>query len=277
MDRESKDRLNQMEVVMGNVIKFEAHGKEYPLSIHDVNGNKWIFAQQVGEALGVHRLARLIYELRDLGEIKEKKHYCTVTGLNSGAGRPDKLMLSYRGIIRVAMRSQGTRAREFRDWAEEVLYQVMMTGSYEIDRSFPEAVSLAESAGMKKAFIIREISERNNIDMETLGMIIKFRKMGMTQTQAGAAYGLSKWKVKQLEADLKEAGISIPAVRKKSMQQGIDDLVNVLTSVIDAPLTGGHEARPYGVNGGHVARPYGVTGDRAKDLSPLRIGGGAAL
>lgn len=28
------------------------------------------------------------------------------------------------------MRSQGARAREFRDWAEDVLYEVMMTGSY---------------------------------------------------------------------------------------------------------------------------------------------------
>jgi len=42
------------------------------------------------------------------------------------------MVLSKRGIIRVAMRSDAPRAAQFRDWAETVLYEVMTTGSYSL-------------------------------------------------------------------------------------------------------------------------------------------------
>lgn len=222
---------------MGNVVKFEAHGKAYPLSVKEENGEKWVSLQQVGEALGNHSPRRTMSDLKQNGEFKEGKHYRSVTERQPGDTQArTRVELSYRGITRFAMRSQGSRAREFRDWAEDVLYQVMMTGSYEIDRSFPEALSQAESAGMKRAFIIKEIAERHNLSMETIGMIIKFRKMGLTQTQVGAAYGLSKYQIQRLETDLKEAGIVIQAVRKKTLSASIDDLVDTLTSSIEMPL-----------------------------------------
>lgn len=221
---------------MGNVVKFEAYGKEYHLSLMDKEGQKWVLAQQVGEALGNNNIRKLIYGLQETGEIIEGKHFSNFTLLNSGEGNPRRIYLSYRGIIRVSMRSQGSRAKEFRDWAEDVLYQVMMTGSYEIDRSLPDAISQAETAGMKKMLIIQSIAERLKIDMEVIGQIIKLRKMGMTQKQAGSVHELSKWQVQGLEKELKEAAIVIPAARKKAKKNRIDEIVEAFSSTVEMPL-----------------------------------------
>ena len=199
------------------------------MSINECDGNKWVSAQQVGEAIGTKRIARLVYELRDLGEIKEKKHYCTLTGLNSGVGRPDKLMLSYRGIIRVAMRSQGTRARQFRDWAEDVLFEVMMTGQYSVDRVLPDAIRAARCEGVRQGLALSTASSSTGIPVKTAAKILKYRRAGMTQREAGAAYGLSRWRVQDLERALKEAGIKIPPVnvrkRDREVMENIDQIL----------------------------------------------------
>jgi len=222
---------------MGNVVKFEAHGKEYHLSVIGRDGQNWVTAQQVGEALGNKNIKKLIYGLQELGEITEGKHWSNVTFLQHGeCQRRARILLSYRGIIRVAMRSQGSRAREFRDWAEDVLYEVMMTGGYFAGRSFPDALSRAESEGMKRALIVHDIADRHGMSMELVGRMIKLRKMGMTQAQVGAAFSMSRWQVHGIEVDLKEAGIHIPPVRKRSRKQSIDELVETLTASTDVPF-----------------------------------------
>jgi len=175
----------------------------------------------------VKRIGRLVYELRDLGEIKEKKHYCTVTGLNSGVGRPDRLVLSYRGVIRVAMRSQGQRAREFRDWAEEVLLRVMMTGEYSSGKAvIPRE---GESRGLRKGLAIAEISGRLNVPIPLLARLCRFRRMGLTQREASSALALSRNKVQQIERRLREIGIFFETVhtnrRDREIMDNIGDII----------------------------------------------------
>ena len=47
---------------MRKVVKFEAHGKVYPLSLMERDGGKWITAQQTGEAMGLKNVRKLIRE-----------------------------------------------------------------------------------------------------------------------------------------------------------------------------------------------------------------------
>jgi len=87
----------------------------------DLDGQRWVSAYQVGQALGTQEIRRLIHELEKQGELEDGKHLRSVTELNpQGPGNPRRIILSWRGVIRVAMRSQGERARHFRDRAEEV-------------------------------------------------------------------------------------------------------------------------------------------------------------
>ncbi len=53
---------------------------------------------------------------------------CTlgVPPLQTNGGQQITTMISYRGVIRIAMRSDSPRAIRFRDWAEEVLYGLMV-------------------------------------------------------------------------------------------------------------------------------------------------------
>jgi len=121
---------------MNNVINFSDGIDEYPLEIIDANDDKWILAQQVGEALGNKNIRDLINSLKEKGELTDGKHICKVTLQMVDDTQPRKYsILSYRGIIRVSMRSEGERAILFRDWAEDVLYEVMTTGSYNMVRN----------------------------------------------------------------------------------------------------------------------------------------------
>ena len=47
---------------------------------------------------------------------------------DSSRGKPDKI-LSYHGVIRLAMLSKAKRTMEFRDWAEDALFKAVTQGS----------------------------------------------------------------------------------------------------------------------------------------------------
>ena len=116
---------------MGSMAVFQVGGAEFPLTIHDANGQRWVTAAQVGEALGHSNIRKLISDLTNAGEIQEGKHFCNLTLHHDSDGRfAPTILLSCRGVIRVSMRAQTDRAVAFRDFSEEVLYQVMETGTY---------------------------------------------------------------------------------------------------------------------------------------------------
>lgn len=116
-----------------SLIMFKCEGQEFPMEIIDQKGDSWVTRKQLAEALGVKDLDPLHRRLSERGELKERTHWERLTvdaTVNPKGGRPDIIVYSYRGIIRVAMASEGKRAVAFRDWAEDVLYEVMVRGSY---------------------------------------------------------------------------------------------------------------------------------------------------
>lgn len=224
--------------MMGNVVKFRAYGKEYGLSVVDNGGNKWVMAQQVGEALGNKNIKKLIYELKENGELQENKHLSIVTLLNPKTrGNPRRLLLSYRGIIRVAMRSQGQRAKEFRDWAEEVLFQVMVTGVYygASQTAAPVDLPAIESRGIRKGLAVAYISSRLNVSLTALAKLCKFRRMGLTQKEAGLACGLTRHQVQTCERYLREIGVEFPSVNAGKRNKEIMEQIGQVMLGLCAP------------------------------------------
>jgi len=122
-----------------NIVIFKPNGEEHIIEIRHINGEAWATAQEIGEALGHSNIHNLIRDMKNAGELKEGIHISKVTLDMVGDKQPRKyLLLSYRGIIRVSMRTETAVAIKFRDWAEDVLYAVMTTGSYslrEVDKT----------------------------------------------------------------------------------------------------------------------------------------------
>jgi len=71
-----------MDLQVTDIVNFETEDGGYPLHIIDLDGQRWVSAHQVGEALGTQEIRRLIHELKKQGELKEGKHLCSVTELN---------------------------------------------------------------------------------------------------------------------------------------------------------------------------------------------------
>jgi prophage antirepressor-like protein len=96
--------------------------------IVDANGERWVTVKQLAEALGYGRpdeLRRLIN--RRTQEFSGKVSHVNLTSIK---GERSQQIINYHGMIRAAMLSDAPRAKEFRDWAETVLFTVMTTGSY---------------------------------------------------------------------------------------------------------------------------------------------------
>jgi len=119
---------------MQEIILFKTDEQDFPLEIIDLNGSKWVTRKQLANALGVTDLKALHSRLIERGEIKEDIHWSIISipqvSCSGITQNREKVIYSYRGIIRVAMASEGQNAVKFRDWAETVLYEVMTTGSY---------------------------------------------------------------------------------------------------------------------------------------------------
>lgn len=121
-----------MRQINPKIMVFEADNRKFPLKIIDRNGEKWVTRKQLEAALGVSNLRQLHAILVKRGELKENIHFMKFrepTTQKPRGGNPNVIVYSYRGIIRVAMASEGRNAVKFRDWAENVPYEVMAAGS----------------------------------------------------------------------------------------------------------------------------------------------------
>lgn len=98
------------------------------LTIHDNQGEKWVTFRDLSTALGYSNPddVRFIVD-RNPDEFTGKQGTCI---LHTPGGKQECRVLNYRGVIRAAMKSDAPKAVQFRDWAEEVLFQVMTTGYY---------------------------------------------------------------------------------------------------------------------------------------------------
>lgn len=196
------------------LVKFESEGKVYPLNIHDADGNRWISSKEVGEALGAANPRKLVSRLVQTGELMEGKHFRSLKLQNSGPGNPNTLVLSYRGIIRVAMRSEGKRAREFRDWAEDVLYEVMMTGCYLSGDAggmpLTRIEDRARAEGIRRGLGLTVIQERYGLSTEEVVDFCWYRHLGMTYKQMGLLMGCGPDKLQSVSRMLDEMGVQLP-------------------------------------------------------------------
>lgn len=185
---------------MNNLAVFQSNGQEFPLTIHDANGQRWVTAQDVGNALGASNIRELIRQLVERGEMVDDKHICQVSLQMPGDSQPRKMtVLSCRGVIRIAMRAQTERAIIFRDWAEDVLYEVMETGSY----AGPSLKQFITARQYKEAMAITEVH-------------VKMAKILGTCTQMARVIGVDRAK-KETGVDFSPLLIGNNAVEEKPL------------------------------------------------------------
>jgi len=128
------------------------------LKLVEVEGERYMTTKDLALALNakIRSVKKLVKEMRDRGELKEGVHLRCLRVPTSG-GPQTTILMTYRGVIRVAMRSDSQRAIRFRDWAEEVLYGVMTSagGDATALRSFVEnglkEIGSANDQATKKA------------------------------------------------------------------------------------------------------------------------------
>ena len=151
-------------------------------------------------------------------------------------------MLSYRGIIRVAMRAQGSRAKSFRDWAEDVLIEVMLTGSYNHPAESGEAKMEQALAEMRNE-VYQKLSSLSgiliNFDFDFVSRAAYYRNMGLSQAETGKLLGVSRTTIFSLEKRLAKLGLQFDGVlsgkrRKVVKQSFIESLLPSPETVLPA-------------------------------------------
>jgi prophage antirepressor-like protein len=104
------------------MVTFEKHD----LKLVTLEGERYMATRALALALNekVRSLKKLVQQMRARGELKEGVHLKCIRVRTYG-GPQTTILITYRGVIRIAMRSDSPRAVRFRVWAEEVLYAVM--------------------------------------------------------------------------------------------------------------------------------------------------------
>lgn len=229
-----------------STVVFLVDDMSYPMEIHDASGNRWVPSVQVGEAIGTTRIRALVSELTERGEMVEGKHWCTLTVHRQSDGKlAPHLVLSYRGIIRISMRSDGTRAPSFRDWAEDVLYEVMTKGEYvastartrkpsvsnqysESRRIMHEVMLAARLLGteeaMARAIAVQEARKAGGIDFTPLLAGNTIEIVPVTATELGKLAGMT---ARQVNEALFAAGLQIREDKQWKPTEKAKDLCTV--------------------------------------------------
>jgi prophage antirepressor-like protein len=184
---------------MNQILLFKSNGHEFPLEIISRNEEKWVTRKQLSIAMGVSNLRELHSQLVKKEELKEGTHFITITVMypdgNSVRGNPSMIVYSYRGIIRVSMHCEGKYAKQFRDWAEDVLYEVMITGTYlgNEHSEKPNTQPLCSSLG------------RMAEDDVALEKMFRKRKEGLTEIGFGGTVSVQK----AIDSICKDTGIDL--------------------------------------------------------------------
>ncbi|MDM8551805.1 GIY-YIG nuclease family protein [Desulfobacterales bacterium HSG2] len=116
---------------MDQIVLFKTGEEEFPLEIITHKGEQWITRKQLANALGVKDLAPLHFRLLRKKEIRENTHFTEFQFKeNPKGGNPTLIIYSYKGIIFLAMNSEGRNAQYFRQWidSDNILYRVMVQG-----------------------------------------------------------------------------------------------------------------------------------------------------
>ncbi|GEM_PF-1755463 len=103
-------------------LKLVSHDDERLMTIREL---------ALGLGSKIRSLKKLVQKLKEKGELKEGVHFRCIPFQTCG-GVQTTTLLTYRGIIRILMRSDSPRAARFRDWAEEVLYSIMTDPGYDL-------------------------------------------------------------------------------------------------------------------------------------------------
>ncbi|WP_297545239.1 phage antirepressor KilAC domain-containing protein [uncultured Akkermansia sp.] len=149
----------------GNGIKlFQNSDLNCTIEVIERNGEPWIFAKEVCEALGYSNISKALLNVRE--------KWKGITSRDTLKGKQSVSIINEAGLFALVMKSKMPKAVEFQDWVcEEVLPSIRKTGGYMTTRpeDTPEqimarAVLLAQDAIKRKDDHIHQLEaerERN--------------------------------------------------------------------------------------------------------------------
>jgi prophage antirepressor-like protein len=178
MNNDDDNYADRKDIVAFHEVEFEIIDKDW---------KRWLRANSLAPALGCkpRSLRKLIGDMVKRGELKGGKHFLFLP-LPSPGGVQETMILSREGVIRVAMRSDGDRAIEFRDFAETVLVEVMTIGRYEdprLPKRFETQPTELIQAFMVLIDIIRNAIEQRNTEDHTPAIYDPYHPLNKTPCQ----------------------------------------------------------------------------------------------
>jgi hypothetical protein len=112
------------------------------------------------------------------------------------------------------MRSQGARAKLFRDWAEDVLYEVMMTGACGDTSAM---YGLGKSRGIKEGIDAAVAATRHGLDPADIGKYLELRNNHLTQAECARVFRMSSSQAYKFELKLQKSGIVFSGSRRRRL------------------------------------------------------------
>ena len=132
------------------------------------------------------------------------------------------------------MRAQGSRSMLFRDWAEDVLIEVMVTGAYqppEVKEDIERRFALAQRDALMRGIALSDVLR--DYDREMVVRSVHFRRMGLSQPETAGALGISIDRIQRLEKSLKVVGVSFQPVNINHRDKVLKD--RLVDSLVQFP------------------------------------------
>ncbi|MFH0851436.1 MAG: BRO family protein [Candidatus Peregrinibacteria bacterium] len=103
-----------------------ARFEDTALEIISERGERFVTVRDLAAGLGAKKrsVLKLIQDLARKKEVAEGVHFLCIP-LESRGGTQNTMIVSYRGVLRIVMHLNSSRAARFRDWCEDVLYGIM--------------------------------------------------------------------------------------------------------------------------------------------------------
>lgn len=229
-------QINQVPV---QVVEFD--GQEVP--VYEVEGEYFLTGEDLGRILGLAEPRTAVRKIYNRNKAELEMH-ARDTNLVSRDGRPRPTCLYNEvGAHLIAMFAQTPRAREVRQWLAALprrlrRVQAMVQDKAEIlpevlERVRKEAVE--EAANRLLELLARPVGQR--LGIKHMLRILRLREQGLTQTEVGKLYGVSRDTVGNIEKELGELlGVKIHRVHARRREK---ETIRAFAQMLSAALAPG--------------------------------------
>jgi len=223
-----------------SLIPFKFHNQHIRVR-KDEFGHPWWIAKDVCQVLDIKNISDALRQLD-----ADEKTTIGITDSQPGRGPQSIIIINEPGLYTLIIRSNKPKAKEFKRWiTHEVIPAICHTGEY-VDGSgssslsddsalgkfigglfpgvefknraakpqpepLPEKLS-GFAQGLRRGLMFSEILHRHGLRKDDIARIFHLRKLGLSQKETAAVFGVSVDKMSTLEKELASAGLDVPKI-----------------------------------------------------------------